>query len=89
LLKNNFFKKINFEKINSKKVNYFLMFGSIIKNNFLKITFQKKKKPTDPSMEKLNFSTQKLMEKTKKREKQFYTKYSESAYDRGKDKNAR
>jgi hypothetical protein len=40
-------------------------------------------------MEKLNFSTQKLMEKTKKREKQFYTKFSESRYDRGKDKNAR
>jgi hypothetical protein len=40
-------------------------------------------------MEKLNFSTQKLMEKTKEREKQFYTKFSESPYDRGKDKNAR
>lgn len=37
-------------------------------------------------MEKLNFSTQKLME-NKKREKQFYTKFSESPYDRGKDKN--
>jgi hypothetical protein len=34
-----FFKKMNFKKVNSGKVNYFLMFGSVVENR-LENTFQ-------------------------------------------------
>jgi hypothetical protein len=39
LLKNNFFFKVISGKVNSKKVNYFLMFGSVMKNK-LENSFQ-------------------------------------------------
>jgi hypothetical protein len=39
LLESNFFFKVNFRKVNSRKVNYFLIFSSVMKNK-LENTFQ-------------------------------------------------
>jgi len=38
LLESSFFKKINSEKINSGKVNYFLIFDSVMKNKLENIS---------------------------------------------------
>ena len=39
LLESNFFFKVNFRKVNSRKVNYFLIFSNVMKNK-LENTFQ-------------------------------------------------